>query len=166
MLLPGQLEELLEMWRPRMFTAAAGRFVAACRDQRNGCLHRTTGDKNSLNVLRASRTTSDHSPAARSDRRLRGQDSHVLLELEHPNRSTELKKKNRKQTVCSGTKRSGRNNVDALITTYGQQEQQRRDLRRLQHLLQQQHPGPEQLRPAAPTRRRSRPRTGGGSDRD
>lgn len=71
-LLPGQLEELLEMWQPRMFTAAAGRFVAACRDQRNGCLHRTTGDKNSLNVLRASRTTSDHSPAARSDRRLRG----------------------------------------------------------------------------------------------
>lgn len=66
-LLPGELEELLEMWRPRMFTAAAGSFVAACRDQRNGCLHRalTTGDKNSLNVLRRSaRTTSDGSPAA------------------------------------------------------------------------------------------------------
>lgn len=50
-----------------MFTAAAGRSVAACRDQRNGCLHRapTTGDENSLNVLRPSaRTTSDRSPAA------------------------------------------------------------------------------------------------------
>lgn len=40
-----------------------------------------------------------------------------------------------KKTACSGAERSRRNNVDALITTYGQQEEQRRDLRRRQHLL-------------------------------
>lgn len=46
-----------------------------------------------------------------------------------------LIKKKQKKPACLGAKRSRRNNADALISSYGQEEQQGRNLRLRQHLL-------------------------------